>query len=147
MSELSEFSIKQLIYIDWLAISKYERRPATEQLLAKELKVTDRTLRRWKHLPGFKQAIIKRAREFLGNDLPEVYGALRREAIKGSFYHIKLVLEMTGEYTQKTEQTLEIKVENPLDKLRSRLDSITTAERERGNHIGTNGNGSGGASL
>lgn len=95
---MSEFSTNQLKYIDWLATSKYERKPATEQLFAVEIGVTDRTLRRWKLLPGFRESITKRARELLGNSLPEIYGALRREAEKGNFQHIKLALEMTGEY-------------------------------------------------
>lgn len=98
---MSDFSITQLKYIDWLAASKYERKPATEQLLAKELGVNDRTLRRWKQDPGFRRQVTQRAREFLGEDLPEIYGALRREAIKGSYNHIKLALEMTGEHTDK----------------------------------------------
>lgn len=98
---MSEWNAGQLRYIDWLAASRYERSPSTEQLLAREIGVTDRTLRRWKHLPGFKQAIRQRAREYLGEDIPEVYAALRREAIKGNFNHIKLALELTGEYTDK----------------------------------------------
>lgn len=102
-SETSVLSEKQQTYIDWLAISKYERKPMTEALLAKELNVTDRTLRRWKQTPGFRQLITKRAREFLGDSLPEIYGALAREAIKGSFPHIKLALEMTGEHTDKVK--------------------------------------------
>jgi hypothetical protein len=93
------YTVVQLRYIDWLAASRYERRPITEQLLAGELGVTDRTLRRWKQLPGFREAITQRARELLGDDLPEIYGALRREAIKGSFPHIKMAMEMTGEYS------------------------------------------------
>lgn len=101
MSEMSEYSDKQLLYLDWLAISKYERKPATEQLLAKEIGVTDRTLRRWKNLPGFREAITQRAREFLNENLPEIYGALQREAIKGNFQHIRLALELTGEYAEK----------------------------------------------
>jgi hypothetical protein len=95
---MSDFNATQQQYIDWLAASKYERKPATEQLLAQELGVSDRTLRRWKKTPEFRRAITKRAREFLGDDLPEIFGALRREAIKGSYQHIKLALEVTGEH-------------------------------------------------
>lgn len=98
---MSEFNATQLRYIDWLAASKYERSPMTEQLFAAEIGVTDRTLRRWKQLPGFRRAVTQRAREFLGDDLPEIFGALRREAIKGNFNHIKLALELTGEHTDK----------------------------------------------
>ena len=110
MSELSEFTEKQLEYIDWLAQSKYDRVPTTEQFFAAKINVTDRTLRRWKQLPGFRQAVTQRAREFLGSDLPEIYGALRREAVKGSFAHIKLSLELTGEHTDKLEHGGEVGV-------------------------------------
>lgn len=103
MSEMSEFSEKQQMYIDWLAVSKYERKPLTEQLLAREIGVADRTLRRWKQSPSFRKAITQRAREFLGDDLPEIFAALRREAVKGSFNHIKLALELTGEHTDKVK--------------------------------------------
>lgn len=102
---MNDFTATQLRYIDWLAASKYERSPMTEQLFAAEIGVTDRTLRRWKQLPDFREAVTKRARELLGDDLPEIYGALRREAGKGNFQHIKLALEMTGEYTER--QTIE----------------------------------------
>lgn len=36
----------------------------------------------------------------MNESLPEIYGALRREAEKGSFPHIKLSLEITNEYTE-----------------------------------------------
>lgn len=49
------------------------------------------------------QAVTARARELLHTDLPDIYGALRREAIKGSFQHIKLALEMTGQHTDKLQ--------------------------------------------
>ena len=102
------YTVQQLRYLDWLAASRYERRPVTEQLLAAEIGITDRTLRRWKQLPGFRAAITQRARELLGDDLPEIYGALRREAVKGNFQHIKLALELTGEHVDKMEHSGEV---------------------------------------
>jgi hypothetical protein len=95
----------QLTYLEWLATSKFERKPATEALLAKELGLNDRTLRRWKQLPGFRDLITWRAREILKDNLSEIYGALSREAIKGSYQHIKLALEATGEYTENIRLT------------------------------------------
>lgn len=70
-------------------------------------------MRRWKKLSGFRDAITKRARELLSDDLPEIYGSLRREAIKGNFQHIKLAFEMTGEYKDtgsSEEKPLVVKV-------------------------------------
>lgn len=96
---MSEFTEKQQQYIAWLAQTKYERKPVTEQLFAVEIGISDRTLRRWKNSPEFRQAVTTQARQFLSDNLPEIYGALRREAEKGSFQHIKLSLELAGEYT------------------------------------------------
>lgn len=104
MSENVIFTANQLRFIEWLASTKYERSPATVKHLADELGVTERTLYRWKQLPGFKEAVTQRARELLGDDLPEIYGALRREAMQGSFQHIKLALELSGEYVETTKQ-------------------------------------------
>ena len=47
--------------------------------------------------------MIKRARELNGEALPDVYNSLRDEAIKGSYQHQKLLLELTGEYTPKQQ--------------------------------------------
>lgn len=98
MSETVRFTGKQARYIEWLAETKYDRSPVTRELLAKELGVTSRTLRRWQKLEGFGQAVHDRTRELLKEDFPEILGALRREAAKGNFQHIKLALEMLGEY-------------------------------------------------
>ena len=39
----------------------------------------------------------------LGDDLPDIYGALRAKAKEGHFQHIKLAMEMTGEYVERQE--------------------------------------------
>jgi len=65
--------------------------------------ITDRTLRNWKKKPGLQEAVLQRTRELLGDRLPEIYGALGREAEKGSFQHIKLAMEMLGEYVERQE--------------------------------------------
>jgi hypothetical protein len=105
MLENVKFSAKQLAFIDWLACSRFDRLIPTQGKFAKEIGVTEQTLWRWKSLPGFREAIIARARELLGDDLSEIYAALRREAIKGSYQHIKLAMEMTGEYVERQEVT------------------------------------------
>jgi len=58
---------------------------------------------------------MQRVREMLGDDLPEIYGALRREAIAGSFHHIRLALKMTGEFTE--EQILTVKLEREMNQV------------------------------
>jgi hypothetical protein len=113
MSESVRFSTRQLKFIEWLANTKYDRKPATHGLLAKEIGVTSRTLRRWKSKPELQEAVRNRTRELLGDDLPEIYGALRREAAKGSFQHVKLALEMLGEYTDN--QIITLRMEKEID--------------------------------
>jgi transcriptional regulator with XRE-family HTH domain len=125
MSESVRFTGRQHRYIEWLAETKYNRTPSTREELAKELGVSSRTLRRWQEKEGFGEMVKERTRELLRSDFPEILGALRREANKGSFQHIKLALEMLGEYTEHREVTgkdggpiqfSEVVVEMPDDK-------------------------------
>ena len=106
MSENVQFSAKQRMFIEWLARTKFEREPATQGALAKEIGVNEKTISRWKKLPEIWEAVQKRANELLHEDLPEIKGALRREAMKGNFQHIKLALEITGEYVEKRQHEL-----------------------------------------
>jgi delta 1-pyrroline-5-carboxylate dehydrogenase len=100
VSENVRLSAKKLAFVEWSARTRYERDEPTQEAFAKKIGVTDRTLRRWKKLPEIQTAILERASELLKEDLPEIKGALRREAMKGSFQHIKLAFEITGEYTE-----------------------------------------------
>lgn len=111
MSENVTFTAKQLAAIEWFAASNSDRHPPTQLMLAKELGVTERTIIRWKELPGFRDAATARARELLGDSLPQIYAALRREATKGSFQHIKLAMEMSGEHVDKTESLEKVELQ------------------------------------
>lgn len=124
MSRDVTFSSRQLIFIDWLANTKYDRKPSTQELLAKEIGIAPRTLVRWKKKLELQEAVRQRTRELLGDDLPEILGALRREAAKGSFQHIKLALEMLGEYTDNQVITLRLEkeIDAILDILEDELD-------------------------
>lgn len=101
MSEKVAFSANKLAVIDWLATSRYDRHPPTQALLATELGICAKTVERWKKEPEIQEAITARARELLGDNLSEIYAALIREAITGSFQHIKLAFEMAGEYNPR----------------------------------------------
>ena len=98
-----QFSAKEMSFIEWKATPRADREPPTQALLAVEIGRNIKTLSRWFKRPEIREAIIARARELLGDDLPEIYGSLRAEAIDGSFQHQKLALELTGEYVQKSE--------------------------------------------
>ena len=102
MSSDVQFSAKEMCFIEWKATPKASREPSTQALLAVEIGRNIKTLSRWFKRPEIREAIIARAREFLGDDLPEIYGSLRSEAKDGSFQHQKLVLELCGEYVQET---------------------------------------------
>ena len=103
MSRNVIFTARQLQFIEWLATTKYDRHPPTQEALAEELGIHPRTLVRWKKKPELQEAVLQRARGLLGDRLPEIYGALGREAEKGSFQHIRLAMEMTGEYVERQE--------------------------------------------
>jgi hypothetical protein len=105
MTKNVKFSSNQIAAIEWLATSKFDRHPPTQGLLADQLGVSLVTISRWKRKPEFNEAVTARARELLGSDLSEIYASLRREAIAGSFQHIKLALELAGEYTERRELT------------------------------------------
>lgn len=97
------WTVNQLKFIEWLALPKQHRQPETVELLAEQLGINAVTLYRWKKQDGFQDAVNTLARTTVGARLPEVYGALLREAEKGSFQHIKLTLELSGDYVERSE--------------------------------------------
>jgi hypothetical protein len=96
---------EQIIFQHWLALPKKERKPKTIELFADFLNIGPATLYRWRKLDGFDAEVRKLIKENLHDDLPEIYAALRREAKIGNFQHIKLALELTGDYVQKIAPT------------------------------------------
>ncbi len=109
MQQTATFSANQLKFIDWLATGKYKREPSTEQEFANKIGVNRSTLSRWKKgqngftKEDFWEAVTARARDLNREHLAIVYEALRAEAMKGSYQHIKLMLELSGEYTERRE--------------------------------------------
>lgn len=122
-------TIGQEILQRWLATTKKERKPKTIELLASELGVDPATLWRWRRSDGFMDEVRKLIREQLDDDLAEIYGSLRREAKKGSFQHIKLSLELSGDYVERSE----LKVDDQLDDAAraARVAAIFNSARER----------------
>jgi hypothetical protein len=89
----------QLALIEWHATPRYSRIPPTEEMFGQSIGVNHQaTLWKWKQIPGFWDKVNERVRENIGKKLPEIYGALIREAESGSFPHIRLLLELAGEY-------------------------------------------------
>ncbi len=94
---VKKWSANQEKFIDWLTYGKYERVPATQEALAKELGLHEVTLSRWKRLPGFWDEVKNRVRSRLDEHYADVYGALLTEAKKGSFQHINKYIELMGD--------------------------------------------------
>lgn len=99
---------KQLALMYWLAQSKYDRLPTNEGELSKEIGVTTRTFRRWKKQPGFMDDVRAIAKEQLADGLPEVYASIYREAIKGSYQHARLALELVGDIGAEHDPSVNI---------------------------------------
>jgi len=112
MSKTIKFTANQTQLIEWLAEPKYTRSPPTQAMLADNLGVRSETITRWK-TAELRQAVNARAREMIGDALPDIYGALVSEAEKGSYQHIKLVLEMLGEFTPS--QSIDINLKDMSD--------------------------------
>ena len=103
---MSEFNTLQQRYIEWLATPRLQRSPSKQPGIAAELGKSTRTLQRWQKLPGFWDAVIALSRQMLRERLPDVYGAIAREAEKGSHQHARLALEVTNELQQTgTDET------------------------------------------
>lgn len=106
----SEWSRNQRRFQEWLALPKYDRFPPNQELLAPEIGVHESTLSKWKQQEGWNEAVNALARARLGQHIPEIYGALVREAEKGSIQHIRTALELVGELTQLGTEGNELKV-------------------------------------
>ena len=102
---VNNWTTNQKRFQEWLATPKSIRTPPTQDMLAQDMGLNAATLSRWRKLDGFQDAVTALARKFLSDDLPDIYGALRREAIKGSFNHIKLSLELSGEHMERIDVT------------------------------------------
>jgi hypothetical protein len=91
------WTTNQIRLQEWLATPRYERIPIKQEKLAEELGVSDKTLTRWKKLPGFMDEVRAIARLYLKDDLAEIYGAISREAQKGNYQMARLALELVGD--------------------------------------------------
>lgn len=102
------WTANQIRFIYWLATPKDLRTPATQGEFAEEIGVTYVTVSRWKAKPDLTNEVNRVARAELGKDLPEVYGTLRKLAIKGSFPHMKLYLELLEEYRETSDVNVNV---------------------------------------
>ena len=80
--------------------------------LASTTNISYQTLMNWMHDPTFIDQIYKRYMEVAGIELPNVVGAMIREAKTGNVQAGRLVLEHFG----KLENKIKIQVESPFEK-------------------------------
>lgn len=102
---VKKWSRNQRKFMLWLASDKNSRLPPNQGMLAKQIGVHEATLSRWKRIPGFWEEVTDIARELLRNDLAQIYAAIVREAVRGSYQHAKLALELAGEISPDGEQS------------------------------------------
>jgi hypothetical protein len=65
--------------------------------LIRDLGVSEEQARAWMEEPGFRASVEKELERRRGEARPAVWRALIREALRGSFQHIKLYLELAGD--------------------------------------------------
>jgi hypothetical protein len=131
---MADWTVDQQKYIEWLASPRMTRTPPTVEMLAEEIGVNAATLWRWSKLPGLDEEVKRLIRGSLGKKLPDLYGALIREAEQGSFPHLRMALEMIGEYVptqhNRNESSGEVKLvveTQGISSLPKHLSSGTTA--------------------
>jgi hypothetical protein len=73
--------------------------------LIRDLGVSEEQARAWMEEPGFRASVEKELERRRGEARPAVWRALIREALRGSFQHIKLYLELAGDLRPPTDET------------------------------------------
>jgi hypothetical protein len=103
-----KWTADQLVFIEWLSTPKMARSPKTQTAFAKQANVHPDTLSNWKRTPGFMDAVNALARLQLKDSLTDVYAALVKAAtVREDVQAIKLIMEMSGEYTPKQKLDLD----------------------------------------
>ncbi len=119
-----DWTPNQLRTIYWLATPESLRESRTALTFAQKIGVRNETISRWKNDPDLRDEVNRVARAELGKDLPEVYGTLRKMAIKGSFQHMKLYLELLEEYRETSD--VNVNVTDARDELSRRIAGIAS---------------------
>jgi len=89
------------IFAEWLAMPRKMREPGTQKGLAAVLDVGPVTLSRWKNDVEFQELVYQRARSHLMAELPDVMHMIMEKAKGGDFRFAKMVLELTGRYSER----------------------------------------------
>jgi hypothetical protein len=117
----------QEAFAAWLAIPRKDRVPATQGVLAAKLGVRENTLSDWKKKPEITALSNGLAYDELRRRIPEVLGALAREAEGGSFQHQQLFLKLLKEY----EENVNINLDDKRSAIVEQLDELAQLRRAR----------------
>jgi len=79
---------------------------ATWNEIAEKIGVHASTLRNWRADPQFQAEMLKRSRRSLREHIPTGHAALLRNGQKGDNQAIKMLFELTGEYTEAKMRSL-----------------------------------------
>lgn len=125
--------------------------------VARHLGMPHNTLRNWFHFvhnpppSQLRQEVKKSLSEMLEDIAYKLIGAMPGKVIDANLLQTATSMAIAIDKMQllagRPTGIVENRGDNPLDKLRSRLDSIASAERQRIGISGTNGNGSGKAPI
>lgn len=100
-SDIPLLTANQMRFIQAILDPHESRRP--KQIL-QEMNLDTKTYQLWLKDPIFRNFYHARARELLGDYMPEVRAALQKKAAGGDINAIKLALEITGEWTDKPDK-------------------------------------------
>lgn len=99
------FTVDQVYFQGWLATPKALREYPDQRALAKHLEVSEWALGRWKHLPGFGEAVIKYKQEAVRSDhvAAVIDAQVIRAIASGDTKAAKLVLQAVGLFEGHTD--------------------------------------------
>jgi hypothetical protein len=100
----AQWSAAQISYMRWLAAPDFDREPATEADLARELGCSGMTLRLWRMRPAFRREVERLAASFQRSDLAELLTSLERKASMGSAKHSRMYHELLDLAKTNTQQ-------------------------------------------
>lgn len=105
--------------------------PKNQREWAEENGVHRNSPTNWAKDPTFQEEALRFRRGLLLQDLPEIYRALSKKAKAGSFPHIKLTLELAGEYSEEKTLNINDKRSEIVDMIDNTLDDRINSLKER----------------
>lgn len=108
---------QQMAYARFQAANKVDANMVkwTEEEYAKATGITDRTLRSWKHLPGFWQLVSELVPDTLHKYIPAMMQVQVKKALEGTNDSLRLVLNQADRLKSEKQQVEHEMGENMMD--------------------------------